>query len=106
MNFQRKPIPAAVPLRSTAPASPSPVGVGPTIIADASKMSPRGFLEALGLASHEMREARRMADRERCIAAIKRGSTYGFPPSLVAECREIIDDQETGWALAERSALR
>jgi hypothetical protein len=72
--------------------------------ADASKVSGRAFLDAIGLSSPEAREARREQSRQRCIRAIERGDTYGFPPSLVDECRQIIADEDRGWALAERSA--
>lgn len=71
--------------RAGAPSSPN------LIIADARKVSGRDFLDALGLSSPEKREARRQQDRERCIRAIERGNTYGFPPSLVAECRTIME---------------
>lgn len=79
---------------------------GELITADARTISPRAFLDFVTGSSPEQREARREQDRQACIRAIRNGSTYGFPPAMVAECREIIDDQETGWALAERSALR
>jgi hypothetical protein len=76
------------------------------ITADASQMSGRDFLDALGLSSPEHREARRQQDREQCIRLIEvGGSLRGFPPVLVAECRQIIAEREGGWALAERSAF-
>lgn len=87
--------------KAPAPADPAN-GVGATLVTmDARKVSPREFIEALGLSSPEQREARRQRDRELCIAAIKAGNTYGFPPVMVAECREIIAEREIGLNLPE-----
>ena len=94
--------PAADPVRS-----PGAGSAATLYTADASKVSGRSFLDGLGLSSPEIREARRELDRAKCIAAIKAGRTHGFPPSLVAECCDLIADEdatETGWALAEKSA--
>lgn len=66
-----------------------------TVTADARKVSPLGFLDALALSSPEKREAQRQRDIESCIRAIHRGDTYGYPPVLVAECKRIIAERET-----------
>lgn len=99
---------AAVPCGNPGVISPSPCmtpGTSTLVTMDARKVSGREFIDALGLSTPEQREARRQQSREQCIRAIESGNTYGFPPMLVAECREIIAERETGWALAERSAL-
>lgn len=31
--------------------------------------------------------------RQRCIRAIRRGDTYGFPPAMVEDCRKIIAEE-------------
>lgn len=59
------------------------------ITADASTMSPRQFLDALGMGSD--REAYRRRDRESCIRAIRRNDTYGYPRALVDECKALIE---------------
>ena len=63
------------------------------ITADARTVSPRQFLDALGLTSADERETYRRNLRASCIRAIARGDTYGFPPALVDECRaELAED--------------
>lgn len=77
------------------------------ITADASKVSGRDFLDAITGNSPEKREAHRQAEIAKCIRAIERGDTYGFPPVMVDECRKLMGDEPEpeGWGLAERSAL-
>ncbi len=58
-----------------------------TITADADKVSPRQFLDGLGLSSPEIRAARREHDKQSCKRAILRGDTYGYPPMLVDQVR-------------------
>ena len=64
------------------------------IIADARKVSPRAFLDALGLSSPELRAERQRNLEEQCIRAIERGDTYGWPPMMVADCRRIMAERE------------
>lgn len=66
------------------------------IAANARAVSPRQFLDALGMDSPEKRTARQALLREQCIRAIEAGDTFGWPPLLVEECREI---------MAQRAAL-
>lgn len=75
------------------------------ITADASTVSGADFFNSLFPDFAARREARRELDRQRCILAIERGNTYGFPPAMVEECRQIMADEQSGWALAERSAF-
>jgi hypothetical protein len=71
------------------------VSLAPVIhLADASKVTPRQFIDALGLSSPEEREARRAADREGCMRAIRRGDTFGWPGVLVDQCRAIIAERD------------
>lgn len=60
---------------------------------DARKPAPRmaSLLEGLAGGSREdiLRE-----HQERCIRAIERGDTYGFPPMMVADCRKIIEERK------------
>lgn len=102
---------AATPIGAAAmPALHGPTGgtgapsASTLITAPADKTSPRSFLDALGLSSPELREARRQETREQCIRAIKRGDVFGFPPALVRECQALMAEEDAGWALAEKSA--
>lgn len=65
------------------------------IVADARAVTPRQFLDSLGLSSPEVRAKRDRELREQCIRAISRGDTYGWPPALLAECRKLIEEQES-----------
>jgi hypothetical protein len=60
------------------------------IIADARDVTPRQFMDAVfgpfDREDHQM--------RERCIAAIKRGNTYGWPPAMVEDCQAIIAERD------------
>jgi hypothetical protein len=56
--------------------------------ANARKVSGLQFLDAIGLDSPERREMRAREMREQCIRAIEAGDTYGWPPSMVADCRK------------------
>lgn len=58
------------------------------ITADASKVTAREFLDAVGLSSPEERAERRRRLVSQCMAAIESGDTYGWPPVLVQQCRE------------------
>lgn len=63
------------------------------IVADASKVSATAFLDAvLGITPEQIEERRRLS-REQCIRAIEAGDTYGFPPVLVDECRQIMTER-------------
>lgn len=64
------------------------------ITADARTVSPAEFMETVLPGFHERRANERMMIREQCIRAIRAGSTYGFPPMLVAECREMIAERD------------
>ena len=66
------------------------------ITADARKVTSREFLSLVTGFTDEVRAARREETRQQCIRAIGRGNTYGFPPSLVAECRAIMASQDQG----------
>jgi hypothetical protein len=99
---------ASTPLTGNLAGAVSPRAAPATLhTADASKVSGRAFLDAIGLSSPEAREARREQSRQRCIRAIERGDVYGFPPSLVDECRDLIAERETdlsapvGWNRVE-----
>lgn len=74
------------------------------IISDASKVSSQGFLDVMTGRSDAVRAAERQQIIDRCIRAIRNGNTYGFGPALVAECKQIMAEEDHGWALAERSA--
>lgn len=74
------------------------------VVAKASKVSGLEFCDVITGRSPEIRAAEREQTIQRCIRAIERGDVYGFPPMLVDECREIMAG-ESGWGLAERSAL-
>lgn len=63
---------------------------GKLIIADASRVTPLAFMDAIGMSSPEQRAESKREMEEQCIRAIERGDTYGWPPSMVAECRKII----------------
>lgn len=65
------------------------------IVADASKVTPLQFLDALGLSSPEQRAANLASLREQCINAIERGDTYGWPPLMVADCRKIMAENRS-----------
>lgn len=71
--------------------SPFRKAVDGVVTADAGKVSGRQFLDALGLSSPEQRAERQREMIAQCIAAIERGDTYGWPPLLVAQCREQMD---------------
>jgi hypothetical protein len=71
------------------------------ITADASKVSGAAFLDAILGITHEQRAEQRQQDIERCIRAIVRGDTYGYPPVFVNECRAIMAERE---ALGEQVA--
>lgn len=58
------------------------------IIADAKKVTPAQFMDAVFGPSNI--EEMRAKDRERCIRAIERGDVYGIPPVLVRECLHIM----------------
>ena len=61
------------------------------ITADASKVTAREFLDAVGLSSPEIRAERQARLERECIDAIKSGDTYGWPPVLVEHCRKLMD---------------
>ena len=65
------------------------------IVADARRVSPCEFLDFVFGTSPEDRAKRDRAMEPDCIAAIERGDTYGWPPLMVARCREIIDARLT-----------
>jgi hypothetical protein len=56
------------------------------VVVDASKVSPREFLDGLGLSSPEKRAADRAIMLADCTRAIERGDTHGWPPAMVEEC--------------------
>lgn len=60
------------------------------IIADASKVSGAQFLEHF-FGSYE---AKRQEQFERCIRAINRGDTYGWPPMMVEHCKKLMAERE------------
>lgn len=74
------------------------------VTCDASRVTPRGFLDFVTGDTPAKREQRLHEDRQRCIRAIEKGDTYGFPPVMVEECRKIMAESDVGWGLAERSA--
>jgi hypothetical protein len=65
------------------------------------KMSGADFLDAILGITHEQRAEQRQQDIERCIRAIQRGDTYGYPPVFVNECKAIMAERE---ALGEQVA--
>lgn len=69
------------------------------ITADASQVSASAFLNAILGITHEQRAEQRRLDIERCINAIQRNDTYGWPPVFVNECKAIIAERE---ALGEK----
>jgi hypothetical protein len=74
------------------------------IIADASKVSSRGFLDAVTGRSDAVRAAERQQIIDQCIRAIKRGDTYGFGPALVAEAKQIMAEEDASLIYVERIA--
>lgn len=64
------------------------------VTADASSVSARSFFDAMtGRTDAQRAEERRQMD-EQCIRAIRRGDTYGWPPSTVNRCRQIIAERD------------
>jgi hypothetical protein len=64
------------------------------ITADASKVTPLEFMDAIGMSSPEKRAKRQAELRAQCIRAIEGGHLYGWPGLLVAECRAIIAERD------------
>jgi hypothetical protein len=62
--------------------------------ADASRVSGADFFAQVFGITPEQRQAERQREVERCIAAINRGDTYGWPPVMVAACRQIMAERE------------
>lgn len=87
---QVAPVPVVQPA-GVAPDAPE-YGAAPAnlVTVDASKVSGRDFLDAITGNSPEKRAEHRQREIERCIRAIQRGDTYGWPPVMVAECRHIM----------------
>lgn len=71
------------------------------ITADASKVSGAEFFDAVFGVTPEMREEKARLMREQCIAATERGDTYGWPPLMVAECREIMAGEQLTEAVGD-----
>lgn len=92
-------------LGDTAGVVSSPAATPATCLtADASKVSGRDFLDLVTGNSPEKRALRREQEIAKCIAAIKRGDTYGFPPVMVAECKQIMAEEDAALVYVERIA--
>lgn len=69
--------------------------MGRVIIADASRVSPLAFFDAVTGGSADLRAAARRKQDELCIRLIELGSDmYGWPPATVERCKAIIAERQ------------